>query len=62
MDPNNKKKNPFDEEADDFIEPFEVTSTQDCTGLIPASPATDDEADAYTELHDIPDVKKKDAK
>ena len=52
MDPKTKKNVPF--YNDDLIDNTQVSSSGDCTGLIPADPANEDEAEAYSELYDIP--------
>lgn len=44
--------------AQDADEPWDegltVMSSTECTGLIPASPASEAEVDSYTEIYDIP--------
>ena len=55
-DPYNR---PIDQDDDKlFDEQFSVASSTDCTGLIPAAPANEAEAESYGELYDIPLAKK----
>lgn len=60
MDPKNKKNYPFND--DTLEDTLKVTSANDCTGLIPSAPQSDAEADAYTDLYDIPNSKNKEGK
>ncbi|HJD24220.1 MAG TPA: hypothetical protein H9694_08785 [Firmicutes bacterium] len=37
-----------------YDELFEVASSMECTGLIPAAPESSAEVDSYSEIYDIP--------
>ncbi len=54
-----KKKDSSSYPFDDFPDPLEVISSTECTGLVPTPPQSEGEADAYTELKNIPQPKKK---
>jgi len=41
-------------EKDDFLSSNTVTSSMECTGLIPALPNTEEEAENYSDLYHIP--------
>lgn len=46
----------YDNEDDREVydELFEVASSMECTGLIPAAPESNAEVDSYSEIYDIP--------
>ncbi|HOV70397.1 MAG TPA: hypothetical protein PLZ84_08755 [Clostridia bacterium] len=58
-----KKQRPAIKESDEekYYE-HSVTSTTDCTGLMPTRPITDDEEESYTDIYDIPRPKHKENK
>ena len=37
-----------------YDDPYEVASTTECTGLIPAAPASPSEVDSYSDIYDVP--------
>ncbi|MCI8624417.1 MAG: hypothetical protein HFG26_12265 [Provencibacterium sp.] len=43
-----------DPEDELYNERFSVMSSTECTGLIPAAPVDEAEADSYQEIYDIP--------
>ena len=47
---------PYDDEDDRelYDELFAVASSMECTGLMPAAPATTAEVQSYSEIYDIP--------
>lgn len=47
---------PYNLSDDDdlYDENFAVASTMECTGLIPAAPASVQDVDSYNEIYDIP--------
>ena len=50
-----KKKDKYNVSFEGCLDsPKSVASSTDCTGLIPTPPITDEEADSYTDLHDVP--------
>lgn len=50
-----KDKRPIDQEGDElFDELYPVASAMECTGLIPAAPASTAEVDSYSDIYDIP--------
>ncbi|MCI9415385.1 MAG: hypothetical protein HFJ79_09470 [Clostridiales bacterium] len=58
-----KVRLPLDDKNEQlFDEMYPVASSMECTGLIPAAPATESEVESYSEIYDIPLAKdKKDA-
>lgn len=60
MEPKKKRNNPYFD--DTIIDSLKVTSTNDCTGLMPSLPQSEAEVDSYTELYDIPNSKQKNEK
>lgn len=53
--PDEKKNRPPDE--DDWYDIDTLASANDCTGLIPTPPATEDEAESYAEMMNVPKVR-----
>ncbi len=52
---NKKNVLPVDETGDAlFDETFNVASTTECTGLIPAAPVSGAAADSYSDIYDVP--------
>lgn len=50
-----KYKRPIDQDGNAlFDELYPVASAMECTGLIPAAPATTAEVDSYSDIYDIP--------
>ena len=47
---------PYDAEDDRVLydDPFDVVSTTECTGLIPAAPASAAQVDSYSDIYDVP--------
>ncbi len=41
----------------DFLKQNNVASTMDCTGLMPSNPYTEDEAESYSAIYNIPQTK-----
>lgn len=41
-------------DLDDFLDSDSIPSSMECTGLIPTPPKSEAEAEAYTEIYDIP--------
>lgn len=54
-----KKKDSSSLPFDDFVDPFEVISSTECTGLIPTPSKTEAESEAYTDLYDVHQPKNK---
>ena len=55
----NDKKNqslPYDAEDEEelYREMLKVASANECTGMIPAAPASQPEVDSYSEIYDVP--------
>lgn len=51
-----KKKHGYPAYDDDkFYDMGSIASASDCTGLIPAAPANEAEAESYAELYNIPE-------
>ncbi|MCI8553719.1 MAG: hypothetical protein HFJ80_02080 [Clostridiales bacterium] len=51
----NHWQGPLDQEDDElYDELYPVASSMECTGLIPAAPATESEAESYGQIYDIP--------
>jgi hypothetical protein len=44
---------------DKFLDPNNVVSNTECTGLIQTPPLTEDEAESYKEIYDLPVPKDK---
>ncbi|MCY1713546.1 hypothetical protein [Caproiciproducens galactitolivorans] len=42
------------QDEDSFFGSEGIVSSMDCTGLIQTPPANEEEADAYTDIYDIP--------
>ena len=42
------------QDEDSFFGSEGIVSSMDCTGLIQTPPASEEEADAYTDIYDIP--------
>lgn len=42
------------EDEDSFFETNSVISSTECTGMIPDLPCTEEAADAYKEIYDVP--------
>ncbi len=60
MNPKNKKETNKLKDSSKYDEYFsinEVPSSTDCTGLIPALPVSESEAESYTDLYHIPKQK-----
>lgn len=51
-----EKKGPYNMQDDEelFDEEFAVASATECTGLMPAAPATEPEVRSYSDIYDIP--------
>lgn len=43
------------EDEDSFFDAQSVVSATECTGLIQTPPASEDEAESYTEIYEIPE-------
>lgn len=41
-------------DSDVFLDLNTVASSTECTGLIPSAPATDEEAESYMDIYEIP--------
>ncbi len=54
MKEKNKELRPKKAADDKFFDPNIVVSSTDCTGLIPSPPLSEDEAESYAEIYDIP--------
>ena len=63
MKKDEKKERASYEESDE-VKYYEhsVTSTTDCTGLMPSRPISDDEEESYTDIYNIPRPKHKENK
>lgn len=54
MEPKNKQMLQKNRNEDSLFDVDTVASSMECTGLIPTPPASDAEAESYTELYTIP--------
>jgi hypothetical protein len=56
---NNEKRKLQLQDEDTFFNSESVASSTECTGLIPTPPVTEDEAESYTKIYDVPHPKDK---
>ncbi|MDD4334540.1 MAG: hypothetical protein PHY77_02925 [Desulfotomaculaceae bacterium] len=54
MNEKNKKTRPKKSANDKSFDPNIVVSSTECTGLIPNPPLSEDQAESYAEIYDIP--------
>ena len=56
MDETRRSSLPYDAEDEEelYHEMLKVASANECTGMIPAAPASRAEVDSYSEIYDIP--------
>ncbi|MGI6161430.1 MAG: hypothetical protein ACOYJD_05300 [Christensenellales bacterium] len=54
MSKKKKRNNKYAASDDHFLDANVVTSSTECTGLIPALPMTEGESESYSELYGIP--------
>jgi len=54
-----KKKDSSSLPFDDFVDPIEVISSTECTGLIPTPSKTEAESESYSDLYDVHQPKNK---
>jgi hypothetical protein len=56
----NKKKERLQlQDEDSFFNSESVASATECTGLIPTPPVSEEEAESYTKIYDVPHPKNK---
>ncbi len=52
--PINEDKQSLQPDDDSLYDIKSMASANDCTGLIPSAPASEEEADSYTDMYPIP--------